>query len=178
MAESETLPGGEAPGGATPSGNTMGEPAESSGPRPDARVLINTHYIKDLSFENPNAPAIFTKREGHDIKVSIDVRAANLQQRLYEVTLAIKATASIEEQTAFIIELDFAGLVSVGELVPESDIESLLSVEVPRYLFPFARNVVADVSRDGGYPPLLINPVDFNALRAQQQAADQQAATA
>ena len=177
MADSDNPLGGAKPGGET-TGETTGEATESGGPRPDARVLINTHYIKDLSFENPTAPAIFTKREGHDIKVSIDVRAANLQQRLYEVTLAIKATATIEDQTAFIIELDFAGLVSVGELVPEGDIESLLSVEVPRYLFPFARNVVADVSRDGGYPPLLINPVDFNALRAQQQGADQQAATA
>lgn len=172
MVDTDTPAGGETPGGAAPSG----EPADGGGPRPDNRVLINTHYIKDLSFENPNAPAIFTKREGHDIKVSIDVRAGKLQPRLYEVTLAIKATASIEEQTAFIIELDFAGLVSVGELVPDNDIETLLSVEVPRYLFPFARNVVADVSRDGGYPPLLINPVDFNALRAQQQAAEQQAA--
>lgn len=153
------------------SGSPAGGPTMSEAPKPDSRIIINTHYVKDLSFENPNAPAIFAHREGHQIKVGIDISARNLQQRHYEVTLAIKATAELQGQTAFILELDFAGLVTVGELVPETEIEPLLSIEVPRYLFPFARNVIADVSRDGGYPPLLINPVDFAALRAQRQQA-------
>lgn len=152
------------------SGTTTGSASTESTPKPDTRVLINTHYVKDLSFENPNAPAILAQREHPQIKVGIDVKVVPLQQRHYEVVLAIKAEAEIQGQKAFIIELEFAGLVAVGEGVAETDIEPLLSVEVPRYLFPFARNVVADVSRDGGYPPLLINPVDFAALRAQQQA--------
>ena len=150
--------------------------ATTEAPKPDARIIINTHYIKDLSFENPNAPAIFAQREGHNIRVGIDVRARNLQQRLYEVTLAIKAEAKIQGTTAFIMELEFAGLVTVGDLVPETELEELLQVEVPRYLFPFARSVIADVSRDGGYPPLLINPVDFAALRAQQAQQSAQSA--
>ena len=154
MADSEA----PAPGGA----------ATAEMPKPDGRIIINTHYIKDLSFENPNAPAIFAQREGHNIRVGIEVHARNLQDRLYEVTLAIKCSATMQNATAFILELEFAGLVTVGELVPETELEELLQIEVPRYLFPFARNVIADVTRDGGYPPLLINPVDFAALRAQQ----------
>ncbi|MGF1609392.1 MAG: protein-export chaperone SecB [Kiloniellales bacterium] len=151
-------------------GTPTGSAAAESAPKPDTRVLINTHYVKDLSFENPNAPAIFAHREGHQIKVGIDIQTQPLQQRRYEVILAIKAQAELQGQTAFIIDLRFAGLVTVGEGVAETDIEPLLSIEVPRYLFPFARNVIADVSRDGGYPPLLINPVDFAALRNQQRA--------
>lgn len=152
-------------------GTPAGSPGAEISPKADSRILINTHYVKDLSFENPNAPAIFAQRDGHQIKVGIDIRATALQQRRYEVVLAIKAEAEIQGQRAFIIELEFAGLVTVGEAVPDADVEPLLSIEVPRYLFPFARNVIADVSRDGGYPPLLINPVDFAALRAQQRAA-------
>ena len=146
---------------------TEGTPTQHSTPQVDARLLINRHYIKDLSYENPNAPAIFGLRKTPDIKVNIDVKGTRHKERVFEVVLSFKIKATIEDTTAFLIELDFAALVKVGDKVEEADVEPILSVEVPRHLFPFARNVVADVSRDGGYPPLLINPVDFEVLREQ-----------
>ena len=172
MAENETAEGGASEGGAAAAAGEARAP-EAPAPRADTRVAINTQYIKDLSFENPNAPRIYAQREGHRIEVAVEVRAVHLQDRHYEVQLGIKATAEVKETTAFIVELDFAALVTVGETVASDEIEVLLSVEVPRYLFPFARAVVAEVTRDGGYPPLLINPVDFSHL--YRQRIDEQA---
>ena len=172
MAENETAEGGAGEGGAAAAAGEApapeAQPPEAPAPRTDTRVAINTQYIKDLSFENPNAPRIYAQREGHRIEVGVEVRAVHLQDRHYEVQLGIKATAEVKETTAFIVELDFAALVTVGETVAADEIEALLSVEVPRYLFPFARGVVAEVTRDGGYPPLLINPVDFSHLYRQR----------
>jgi len=147
-----------------------GEQPTQAGVPTDARLIINRHYIKDLSFENPNAPAIFAQRTAPQIKVNIDVKATRYQARIFEVVLTVKVNASVEDKTAFMIELDFGSLVSLGENVPEAHYERILGVEVPAHLFPFARNIVADVSRDGGYPPLLINPVDFDALRRAREA--------
>ncbi len=169
MAEQETAPGaGESQ---APEGTQ-----QQASPETEARLLVHRHYVKDLSFENPNAPAIYTSRETPSIKVQIDVNATRLGERLFEVTLGTKVNANIEDKTVFHIELDFAGVAKVGDKVEEAHIEPILSVEVPHLLFPFARNIVADVTRDGGYPPLLINPVDFAALRQQKHAEAQQAA--
>ncbi len=163
MAEQETAPGA--------GGSGAGEGSrQQASPETEARLLVHRHYIKDLSFENPNAPSIYTSRETPSIKVQIDVNASRLAERLFEVTLGTKVNAVIEDQTVFHVELDFAGVAKVGDGVDESLIEPILSIEVPHLLFPFARNIIADVTRDGGYPPLLINPVDFAALRNQRQA--------
>ena len=139
----------------------------------DVRLMIHRHYIKDLSVENPNAPTIFTTREQPKVQVQLDVRANRVVERVFEVILAIKVEAKIEENTAFLIELDFAALSKVGDKVAEEEVEGILAIEVPQLLFPFARNIVADVTRDGGFPPLLINPVDFRVLhgrKAESQA--------
>lgn len=139
----------------------------------DIRLLVHRHYIKDLSVENPNAPEIFTKREQPQVKVQLDVNASRLQERIFEVVLATKVDATVEDKAAFIVELDFAALIKVGDKIEDSEIEQILAVEVPQLLFPFARNIVADVTRDGGFPPLLINPVDFRVLHGRK--ADAQA---
>lgn len=142
-------------------------------------LMLNTQYVKDLSFENPNAPLIFANlSEGPNIDVSIDVDVNHLQERLYEVILTLRVKAALKETVVFMIELDFAGLASIGEEVGEADSERLLLTEVPRHLFPFARAVVSDLTRDGGFPPLLINPIDFNELYASRKARDRPAATA
>ena len=163
MAEQETAPGA---GG---SGASEGAPQQAS-TEAEPRLLVHRHYIKDLSFENPNAPSIYTARETPNIKVQIDVNAARLAELLFEVTLGTKVNAVLEDKTVFHVELDFAGVAKVGNTVEEALIEPILSIEVPHLLFPFARNIIADVTRDGGYPPLLINPVDFAALRNQKGA--------
>ena len=149
---------------------------QQAGPEAEARLLIHRHYVKDLSYENPNAPAIYTSRETPNIKVNIDVNVAKLAERLFEVTLSTKITATVEDKTAFQTELDFAGLARIGEQVEEAEFEQILGIQVPHLLFPFARNIIADVTRDGGYPPLLINPVDFAALRRQRAEGTAQTA--
>ena len=136
----------------------------------DVRLMIHRHYIKDLSVENPNAPGIFTTRDQPQVQVQLDVRANRVVERIFEVILAIKVEAKIEDKTAFLIELDFAALCKVGDSVPDGEIEPMLAIEVPQLMFPFARNIVADVTRDGGFPPLLINPVDFRVLHRQKGA--------
>ena len=149
-------------------GSDTGEAQPQAGPEAEARLLIHRHYVKDLSYENPNAPTIFTSRETPSIRVNIDVNVAKLAERLFEVTLSTKVSATVEDKTAFQTELDFAGLARIGDQVEEAEFEQILGVQVPHLLFPFARNIIADVTRDGGYPPLLINPVDFAALRRQR----------
>ena len=153
------------------------EPAETSddkaaGPTADARLLIHNQYLKDLSFENPGGPARLTDlQSGPDIKVNIAVRTEELGEGRHEVDLSIDVTAKVEDRTAFLVELHFAGVVSLGEQVAPHHIEPLLKVEAPRYLFPFARNILADVTRQGGFPPLLINPIDFAQLYVKERAA-------
>ena len=151
--------------GSEPQGGTV--PATA-----DARLTIHNQYLKDLSFENPSGPARLAElQQGPDIKVNIKVDSRPIEGRRHEVELSIDVSAKVKERTAFLIELSFAGLVSVGEKVPEEHVEPLLRVEAPRYLFPFARNILADLTRHGGFPPLLINPIDFTQIYVRQQAA-------
>ena len=149
------------------------ETGSEGAPASNARLLLNTHYVRDLSFENPNAPMVYADLPSAptiDVTVNVDVR--NLQERLFEVVLSMRVKAHAEELTVFLVELDFAGLATVGDAVTEPEVEKLLLIEVPRFLFPFARAVVSDVTRDGGFPPLLINPIDFEDLYESRQARD------
>jgi preprotein translocase subunit SecB len=151
----------------------------STGRRADTQLLLNTHYIKDLSFENPNAPLVYAElQKGPEIDVNVDVQVRHLQDRLYEVLLTTRVKASVQDKIAFLVELDFGGLATVGKSVPQPETERLLLVEVPRFLFPFVRAVISDVTRDGGFPPLLINPIDFEELfRNRKAEASRQAQT-
>jgi preprotein translocase subunit SecB len=133
-------------------------------------------YTKDLSFEVPGAPSIFaTLREPPAIDLQLDVQARPIQEgeNVFEVTLDIRADAKVQDQVCFIAELTYCGIFTVN--VEEVDLEPVLLVECPRLLFPFARNILAEVTRDGGFPPVLLAPIDFVALwqnrRAQQQVA-------
>ncbi|MFC3125321.1 protein-export chaperone SecB [Pseudoroseomonas globiformis] len=140
------------------------------GAAPQGPLLLNLQYTKDLSFEVPGAPDIFTQlREQPRIDLALDVQARPLQQggNVFEVALQIRADAQAtlaegKTQTAFIAELVYCGIFTVN--VPQEHLEPLLLVECPRLLFPFARNILADVTRDGGFPPVLLSPIDFVAL--------------
>lgn len=133
--------------------------------------VIHTQYIKDLSFENPNAPKIYMEmKEAPQVGVNLDVRAARLRERSFEVTIKADVKATLKEKAAFVIELSYAGLVTIEESVPDDQFHSVLLIDVPRYLFPFARAVISGATRDGGYPPLLINPVNFERLYEEQKA--------
>ena len=134
-----------------------------------------SQYIKDLSFENPNAPAVFQQQEPPAIDVQFNIGANQVGEDVHEVTLKIEARAEAGGQTAFIVDLTYAGLFGFRN-VPAEQIQPFMLGEAPRLLFPFARRVLADAVRDGGFPPLLLEPIDFGQLYLQQQAAQEQGA--
>ena len=148
-------------------------PAESGaagGQEPRPQLGIQSQYVKDLSFENPAAPERLAQSGGApDIKVNAQVEARTLTEATYEVSLRITADARHEEAPVFLLELTYNGVFSFID-VPKEALEPALLVECPRLIFPFARRIVADVTRDGGFPPLLLTPLDFLALYRGRQA--------
>mgnify|MGYP001195360464 FL=1 len=127
-------------------------------------ITINAQYTKDLSFEAPTVPGIFSvmQQKSPDMEISINVTTAEFEKNVYEVVLDLSARCTVGEETGFILELEYAGLFTVN--VEEEVKGAVLLIECPRLLFPFARNIMADVSRDGGFPPLMLGPIDFAAL--------------
>lgn len=138
---------------------------------PSQLLTAHAQYIKDLSFESPNPIGAFTdeSKAQPNISVSVQAKAANLGGRNFEVVLDLRINATREEKPLFLTELSYAGIVSLGEQVEESKAGELLMVEAPRLFFPFARNILSDVIRDGGFPPLMLAPVDFATLYEQQK---------
>ncbi len=156
-------------------------------------LLVNMQYVKDLSFEVPGAPMIYTTlRNAPRVDINLDVQVRRLQegQNTFEVTLAIRAEAhevaagagngnapppAEPANRVFMAELAYSGIFTIQN-VAENAVEPMLLVECPRLLFPFARNILSDVTRDGGFPPVLLQPIDFVSLwqnRRAQAAAGQ-----
>ena len=135
------------------------------------QMTIHSQYVRDLSFESPNAPAVLGDvKSSPEIQISLDSSARRFKDRLFEIILKLKVTSTMGERTGFIAELEYAGLVSIADQVPEDRIEQMLMVDAPTQLFPFARQIIADATRNGGFPPLLVNPIDFNELLLQKKA--------
>lgn len=156
MSDLPPLPNGD-PGAAPP----QGAPQDA----PQGPLVLNMQYTKDLSFEVPGAPEIFaTLREQPRVDLQLDVQARPIQDggNVFEVSLQIRADAKADGAPCFIVELVYCGIFTVN--VPQEQVEPVLLVECPRLLFPFARNILADVTRDGGFPPVLLSPIDFVAL--------------
>ena len=128
-----------------------------------ATFTVNAQYVKDLSFENPNIPGLLTLKAEPSVEMNIDVKGSNLDNDFYEVVLTLSCKGSSGETTLFVAELSYASLISLND-VPEEQIQRILFVECPILMFPFARNIIADATRDGGYPPILMQPVDFQAI--------------
>jgi preprotein translocase subunit SecB len=174
---------------------TVPAPAVSQPLQP---LTVNIQYVKDLSFEVPGAPEIYTTlRSQPSVNINLDVQARRIQdgQDVFEVTLQIKAEATeppaqvangqpangqaVEGQASgnqagggrpvFIAELAYSGVFTLSG-VPENSVEPILLVECPRLLFPYARNILADVTRDGGFPPVLLQPIDFVSLWQSRRA--------
>jgi preprotein translocase subunit SecB len=133
-----------------------------------APFTLLAQYLKDLSFENPGAPGVLTNRGDYPRgQLNLDVRAKIVAPLQYEVSLMLGITATREEETIYIIELEYAGVFDVTG-APEEHVTPLVMIEAPRVLFPFAREVLAKITREGGYPPVLLNPVDFVAVFREQ----------
>jgi preprotein translocase subunit SecB len=155
--------------------NTNG--GSDGAPQPEqqqAGIHVLGQYVKDLSFENPSAPgSLRPSDKAPKLDVNVNVNARSQTQSDFEVELKLEARATRGEETLFIVEVTYAGLFQLRG-VPNELIQGMILVECPRLLFPFARQIVAEATRQGGFPPLMIDPVDFNALYRQRMA---QAAT-
>jgi preprotein translocase subunit SecB len=139
-------------------------------------LVVNGQYVKDLSFEVPGAPGIFAEMQGQnpEIPIHVDINAQKLAENTYEVALHLKIEARLGDgRPVFIVELAYGGIFTIN-VAPEH-VQAMLLIECPRLLFPFARTIVADMTRDGGFPPLMIQPIDFVQLfRARMEAAQQE----
>jgi len=141
--------------------NTNGGPEQSKAP---ASISVLGQYIKDLSFENPNAPrSMMALAQQPAVNIQFNVNAKPLSATEYEVELTVEGKAEHEKMVLFSIELVYAGIFRLTE-VPQDVAQQLVLIECPRILFPFARYIIANAIRDGGFPPLMIDPVDFAAL--------------
>lgn len=136
---------------------------------------IIQQYIKDLSIENPNAPASYQWQDAPELDVQFNITAQQVNEEVQEVELKIQLTAKAQAGTAYIVELAYAALVGMRNL-DEAQSHAFLYAEAPRIVFPFARRIVADAVRDTGFPPVMLEPVDFNGLYMQQLAEQQQGA--
>jgi preprotein translocase subunit SecB len=139
-------------------------------------ITIQAQYVKDLSFENPGAPAALGgQNKAPQIAINLDLDGKQLGERQFEILLKINANATVDEQTVFMVELTYGGVCRIASEVPAEQVTAVAMIEGARQLFPFARSVLANATRDGGYPPLLMQPVNFIAFY-QQMVAKQQAA--
>ncbi len=157
--------------------NTNGGPVEATASSSGPQLMVLAQYIKDLSFENPNAPGSLQQTTQPQISISVNVTANPLSDTDIEVTLRTEGKAETNGSVMFNIELEFAGVFRVQN-VPSEQVQPLVLIECPRILFPFAREIIATSVRNGGFPPLLLDPIDFVALYQQRLAQQQTPATA
>jgi preprotein translocase subunit SecB len=129
---------------------------------------IEKIYVKDLSLEVPNAPKIFLEREQPKIDVQLQTKSAALDEHLHEVTLRVTLTAKVEEKTMFLVEAVQAGVFQTRNAQP-NDLELILAIGCPNILFPYARETISDVVTRAGFPPVILNPVNFETLYRERQ---------
>ncbi len=138
---------------------------------------IEKLYVKDASIEVPNAPQIFTERTVPQVNVELANAAQNLDEGIFEVTIKVTVTAKIGDKTAFLVEATQAGIFAVRN-VPDENLEPILAITCPNILFPYAREAVSDMVTRAGFAPVLLNPINFEALYMQQKQQAENAAKA
>ena len=136
---------------------------------------IEKVYVKDMSLEIPNAPEVFLQRETPQVGIELSNSAKKLEEGLFDVTITVTVTSKIEDKTVFLVEVAQSGIFQARN-IPEENLEGLLAVTCPNILFPYAREAVSDLVVRAGFPPVLLNPINFEALYLQQK--QQQAAAA
>lgn len=128
---------------------------------------IISQYVKDLSVENPNAPESFQYTDKPQIDLQFNIGARPINDEIHEIELKVNVTAKAGQGTVYLVELSYCGLIGMRNL-PDEQMHAFMYAEAPRLLFPFARSVIANATRDAGFQPLMIDPVDFNGLYMQQ----------
>ncbi len=158
--------------------NGTSEAAGAAGAQPPFQARVVGQYIKDLSFENPNVGKLLQQQgDNPNLQLEVNVNAKTVGKDLYESAIEFKAHASNKAGVIYDLELVYAGLFRI-ENVPQQALEPFLLINCPLLLFPFLRRLAADLTREGGFPPLLLDPIDFGSLyvRRKQQAQQAQAA--
>jgi preprotein translocase subunit SecB len=144
----------------------------------DPQVSILAQYIKDLSVENPSAPQVYSWQVQPTLDVQFNISVEKAADDVHEVTLKIDVSARSENGVHFVVDLSYAGLFGLRNL-PDDALQPVLLMEAPRLIFPFARQIVAEAVSNAGFPPLLLDPIDFTgAYMSQLQAAQEQAGSA
>lgn len=147
---------------------------QNGGPTDNKAPSLNVlaQYTKDFSFENPNAPrSLIPSQSQPDVNIQINVNAKKGGESEFEVELKIEGGAKVQEGQLFAFDLTYCGIFRVMN-IPEQSLQPVVLIECPRMLFPFARNIIADAVRNGGFPPLMIDPVDFAQLYQQRMQAE------
>jgi preprotein translocase subunit SecB len=150
-----------------------GNPENSNGGEGPPEIAIQAigQYIKDLSFENPGAPFNLSTRP--QIELGVDLQAKRLDGQHFEVELKLRVSAKAEDKAVFMLELVYGGMFLVHGTPPEDFLQQVLLIDAPQLLFPFARRIIADAVRDGGMPPLMVEPINFAALYRARAAEGQ-----
>ena len=145
--------------------------SEGTAQSPSLNILAQ--YIKDLSFENPGAPRSLQSRDkAPSINITVNVNANPLSGSDFDVVLSLNAEAKEDDKVLFAVELVYGGVFRIAGF-PQEHVLPVLCIECPRLLFPFARQIVADATRNGGFPPLMIDPIDFAQMFSQRMAEEQ-----
>lgn len=130
---------------------------------------IEKIYVKDLSLEIPNAPSIFLERDTPEINLQLGTKSQGIGEELYEVLLTVTVTAKIKDKIMFLVEAQQAGIFRIRH-IPDEEIDPVLGIGCPNILFPYIREVVSDIVTRAGFPPVILNPVNFEALYNQKRA--------
>jgi len=151
--------------------------ANGNGTQNQPALNVLAQYVKDLSFESPGAPNSLRGRDkAPGIAINVNVNANPLSDKQFDVNLTLNAKASFDQEVLFNVELVYGGVFAISGF-PQEHMLPLLFIECPRLLFPFARQIVADATRNGGFPPLMLDPIDFAQMFQQRIAEDQAAAS-
>ncbi|MGV2431879.1 MAG UNVERIFIED_CONTAM: protein-export chaperone SecB [Rickettsiaceae bacterium] len=141
----------------------------------EPRISVEAQYIKDFSFENPNAPSSLTGDNKPSVEMGLDLNVVRIEKQkdIFEVSLNIDAKATSKDKTLFVVELKYAGIFTLTNFSDEER-KFILGVHCPALLFPFARQVIAEMTQSGGFQPLMIDPIDFGALYANKMAEEEE----
>jgi preprotein translocase subunit SecB len=157
--------------------NTNGDDRAGAGENKQPQINVLGQYIKDLSFENPSAPRSLRGGVKPSIQINFNVQAQPMGEEMFEVALTLEANATSDDGVIYNMELVYAGGFRLHNL-PKEAIQPVLFIECPALLFPFVRRLVGDLTREGGFPPLLLDPIDFASLYRQRVMQNQAAANA
>lgn len=143
--------------------------------QPQPHFSIEKVYVKDVSLEVPNAPQIFLERETPEIDVKLHTASGGVNEGFFETSITVTITAKSKDKTVFLVEVAQAGIFQIRNIPPE-DIDAILGITCPNIIFPYVRETVSDLVTRAGFPPVLLNPMNFEALYQQQQLAKQNGA--